>query len=109
MLDSSISYCLMHRLSYSRSAVGSSEMARLARFMLTVETHLDLLDLPRAAMVFYPAEADGTLGKPQNGWGPNSLCMHAILRNLGFKDVLEFATPMHPGRSISGVPSRSPV
>lgn len=75
------------------------QMARIARYLLTVETHLDLLDLPRPAMIFYPGEPP-VPGQPQNGWGPNSLCMHALLKRLGFQDVLEFATPRFPGRSI---------
>jgi tRNA (mo5U34)-methyltransferase len=70
------------------------EMAAIARYVLTVETFMDNIGNPRPVMVFYPGEQHPP-GHPQNGWGANSYCMHAILNKLGFETVLEFQTP-HP-------------
>jgi tRNA (mo5U34)-methyltransferase len=69
-------------------------MAQVTRQMLTVETWIDNLDYPRAVMNFFPAEPMPA-GAPQNGWGPNSLLMHALLKNLGFETILEWPTPGH--------------
>jgi tRNA (mo5U34)-methyltransferase len=54
------------------------EMAAIARCVLTVETFMDNIDNPRPVMVFFPGEQHPP-GHPQNGWGANSYCMHAIL------------------------------
>jgi tRNA (mo5U34)-methyltransferase len=76
------------------------EMAKIARYGLTVETFMDNIENPRPVMVFYPGEV--RLQGPQNGWGVNSYCMHAVLKVLGFETVLEFQTPhpKMPNRSI---------
>lgn len=70
------------------------EMARIARQILVVETWIDNLDNPRAVMNFFPAETMPA-GYPQNGWGPNSRLMHALLRHIGFETVLEWPSPGH--------------
>jgi tRNA (mo5U34)-methyltransferase len=76
------------------------EMARIATKMLVVETYIDNLDNPRAVMNFFPYD-NNPAGLPQNGWGPNSLLMHALLKHIGFATVLEFPTPAaEPHRSI---------
>jgi hypothetical protein len=69
------------------------ELAKIARHMLTVETWIDNLDVPRAVMNFFPAEQTPP-GHPKWGWGPNSLLMHALLKRIGFATVLEFPTPV---------------
>jgi predicted SAM-dependent methyltransferase len=69
------------------------EMSRIARYVLTVETYIDNLDYPRPVMNFFPGEKMPA-GLPQNGWGPNSLLMHALLAKLGFETVLEWPTPL---------------
>ncbi len=74
------------------------EMAKIARYVLIVETHMDETENPRPVMVFYPGEVR-TEG-PYKGWGVNSVLMHALLKKLGFETVLEFQTPQHPQRSI---------
>jgi tRNA (mo5U34)-methyltransferase len=71
---------------------GLEQMAKITRYVLTVETFLDNLDNPRPVMVFYDGEIHPP-SHPQNGWGANSYCMHAILKKLGFETVLEFQTP----------------
>jgi tRNA (mo5U34)-methyltransferase len=75
-------------------------MSKIAREVLTVETWIDNIEVPRAVMNFFPAE-EMPLGHPQNGWGPNSLLMHALLKRIGFETVLEWPTPTHESqRSI---------
>lgn len=50
-----------------------------------VETHVDLLDCPRSAMVFYPgAELEGDA---TNWWGPNRAAVESMLKTVGFAKV----------------------
>ena len=72
-------------------------MSGIAREVLTVETWIDNLEVPRAVMNFFPAE-EMPSWLPQNGWGPNPLLMHALLKRLGFETVLEWPTPTHENR-----------
>ncbi len=70
-------------------------MADIARRMLVVETFVDNVDNPQAAVAFYPAET-AEPGYPPDGWGPNPKFMHAMLRHVGFPTVLEYPTPDEP-------------
>lgn len=56
--------------------------------LLILETHVDLLDCPRPAMVFYPGAEFA--GDPTNWWGPNCAAVEAMLRDVGFRDVQLF-------------------
>jgi tRNA (mo5U34)-methyltransferase len=67
------------------------QAAEMAVQIITVETFVDLWNEQRPAMVFYPGETHAPT-HPQTGWGPNSTCMFALLRHLGFPTVLEFPT-----------------
>jgi tRNA (mo5U34)-methyltransferase len=61
-------------------------VAPLARETLVLETHLDAMDVRRPAMIFYPTielNGDGS-----NWWGPNRLCVEAMLRDIGFKRIV---------------------
>jgi len=62
-----------------------AKVARLAREALVVETHQDLLDLDRPAMVFY-GRADPSASIPP-GWGPNPACVLELLESQGFQAV----------------------
>jgi tRNA (mo5U34)-methyltransferase len=75
-----------------------ARVASLARQLLVVETHLDLRHLDRPAMVFYPGSELGNDGT--NWWGPNELCMEALLRGHGFAEVEKAAHPTVSGRGI---------
>lgn len=76
------------------------ETAKIASQVMTVETAVELMDLPRPAAVFYPAE-EAAQGKPENGCGPNSLMMFAWLKSFGFETILEFDRPeTNGGRKI---------
>ena len=60
----------------------SPRAARLAKEVLVVESQVDLYDLKRPAMVFYPGSELNN--DPTNWWGPNPLCLYLLLRQLGF-------------------------
>lgn len=73
--------------------------AALAREALVIETHQDLLDLPRPGMAFYPR---ATLnGDESNWWGPNPECMFELLESIGWPQVYYQAHPVAgAGRGI---------
>jgi tRNA (mo5U34)-methyltransferase len=59
--------------------------ASLAREVLVIETHQDLLDLARPGMAFYPR---ATLnGDESNWWGPNPECVFELLESIGWPQV----------------------
>jgi tRNA (mo5U34)-methyltransferase len=65
---------------------------------LILETHLDLNDYDRPAMVFYPgAEA---AGDPTNWWGPNVQCVINMLRTVGFSRVEYEFHPLGKARAF---------
>jgi tRNA (mo5U34)-methyltransferase len=72
-----------------------TNMAGIAKKLIVVETFIDNLDNPRPVMVYFGAE-NNPPGYPTNGWGPNSLLMHGLLKKLGFETVLEFQSPDNP-------------
>jgi tRNA (mo5U34)-methyltransferase len=61
---------------------GLTRAARLAKEVLVVESQVDLYDLKRPAMVFYPGSELNN--DPTNWWGPNPMCLYLLLRQLGF-------------------------
>ena len=64
---------------------------------MILETHLDVLDVPRPAMAFYPF--DELAGDASNWVGPNLLAVEAMLRATGFREVLVSKPPTAPGPS----------
>ncbi len=61
---------------------------------LILETHLDLLDVQRPAMAFYPF--DDLLGDASNWVGPNLLAVEGMLRATGFSEVLAYKPATSP-------------
>jgi tRNA (mo5U34)-methyltransferase len=61
----------------------------LCHDQLILETHMDALDYPRPAMVFYPGASLNN--DPTNFWGPNPLAVQAMLEEVGFRRVYERA------------------
>jgi tRNA (mo5U34)-methyltransferase len=60
-------------------------LAGIAKSLLIVESHLDLVELPFPAMRFYPgAEINND---PTNWWGPNPACIEQLLKTAGFAEV----------------------
>jgi tRNA (mo5U34)-methyltransferase len=78
--------------------VALERAAQLATETIVVETILDAPDIDRPAMIFYPGAELG--GDRTNWWGPNSACVIAMLRDLGFQSVEHTPTPHFPGRGI---------
>jgi tRNA (mo5U34)-methyltransferase len=58
---------------------------------LILETHIDLLDLPRPAMAFYPGTELN--GDDSNWCGPNPAMVLAMLKTVGFSKAVMFAGP----------------
>jgi len=73
--------------------------ARVAKHLLIVETHLDLQDVDRPAMAFYPPGLK-PCDDPTNWWGPNILCMEALLRGHGFAQIEISPHPVYSLRAI---------
>jgi tRNA (mo5U34)-methyltransferase len=64
---------------------GLRRAASLAKEVLVIETHCDLGDFDRPAMVMYPGrELDDD---PTNWWGPNNSCVRELLKTMGFAQV----------------------
>ena len=63
-------------------------VAAVCGSQLILETHVDALDYPRPAAVFYPF--DTLNNDPSNFWGPNPACVDAMLREVGFSSVKTF-------------------
>jgi tRNA (mo5U34)-methyltransferase len=78
-------------------------VAAMCAGMLILETHVDLLDVPRPAMAFYPG---CELNADFSNWcGPNHAMVEAMLRDVGFREVrlhLEERYPHDPaaGRAV---------
>jgi len=75
-----------------------TRVARLAKQVLVVETHLDLRNLNRPAMAFYPGRE--LADDPTNWWGPNEQCMQALLLGHGFTEVEISAHPTEDNRAV---------
>jgi tRNA (mo5U34)-methyltransferase len=69
--------------------------ASVTRERLIIETHLDMLPVPRPAMAFYPF--DELAGDFSNWVGPNLLAVDGMLRATGFREVLASKPPGAPG------------
>ena len=72
-----------------------AQVASVTQDQLILETHVDLLDMPRPAMAFYPgAELNGDAS---NWWGPNPACVQAMLATVGFaRSTVHALTPLVP-------------
>jgi tRNA (mo5U34)-methyltransferase len=60
-------------------------VAAVTRQLLIVETVVDLLNVGRPAMAFYPTTELN--GDPTNWWAPNIACLTQMLRACGFRKV----------------------
>jgi tRNA (mo5U34)-methyltransferase len=75
-----------------------AKVARLAKQVLIVETHLELRDVDVPAMVFFPGQE--LANDPTNWWGPNEHCIKALLLGHGFVEVEMTAHPAGSNRAI---------
>jgi tRNA (mo5U34)-methyltransferase len=72
-------------------------MRAICRRQLIVETHVDALDYPRPAMVYYPG---ATLNNdPTNFWGPNPAAVVEMLKEVGFARI-DVRPCTWPGRLV---------
>ena len=53
--------------------------------LLVLETHVDLTQVKRPVMAFYPNDEAG--GDSTNWWGPNTSCVLEMLKSVGFRNV----------------------
>lgn len=74
------------------------QMAPIAAECLIVETHLDALDIPTPAMIFYPTTE--LANDDTNWWGPNPQCIEAMLRDVGFPRIETKLHSVHQNRGI---------
>src|SRR5262249_31490205 len=58
-------------------------VASVTNEMLILETHVDLLDVPRPAIAFYPG--DELNGDSSNWCGPNGPALVSMLQAVGFR------------------------
>jgi tRNA (mo5U34)-methyltransferase len=75
-----------------------AKVARLAKGLLIVETHLELRNVDVPAMVFFPGRE--LAEDPTNWWGPNEHCMKALLQGHGFDEIEMTAHPAGSNRAI---------
>jgi tRNA (mo5U34)-methyltransferase len=57
----------------------------LTKGMAIIETHVDLMDIDRPAMAYYPAASLN--GDATNFFGPNALAVHGLCEDAGFSRV----------------------
>lgn len=74
------------------------QLAPLARETFILETHLDAGLVDQPAMIFYPGRELN--GDPTNWWGPNTACVEAMLRDVGFPNVSHEHHPPAQRRGI---------
>jgi len=67
-------------------------LAEMTEEALVIETHMDLEDVVKPAMAFYPDRELG--GDASNWWAPNRPAMEALLRVFGFPRVLYVPHPL---------------
>jgi hypothetical protein len=62
---------------------------------MIIETHVDLLQVPRAAIAFYPFD-ELVAGDFSNWVGPNLIALDGMLRATGFSKVLAYKPATNP-------------
>lgn len=73
-------------------------IATICREFAIIETHVDALEYPRPAAVFYPFD---TLNRDSsNYWGPNPACVEAMLHEVGFARVERVEPQWAPSRMV---------
>jgi tRNA (mo5U34)-methyltransferase len=60
-------------------------IASVTRRIVILETVVDMVGIGRPAAAFYPGRELNN--DPTNWWGPNVPALHAMLRDVGFRDV----------------------
>ena len=90
VLFSGVLYHLKHPL------LALERVASVCSGQLILSTHVDLIELRRPAIAFYPGREFNN--DPSNWCGPNIPALEAMLQTVGFKVVKLFASsPLTPG------------
>ena len=74
-------------------------VAAITEEVLVLETHLELQDVEKPAMAFYPGSELN--GDASNWWAPNRAAIEALLKTVGFPKVL--FTPHPAGPNVRGI------
>ncbi len=77
--------------------LGLEKVASVTGELLIVETVIDAGDVTRPAMIMYPGRERNN--DASNWWGPNHLCVEAMLRDLGFPHI-QFTPTQHSRRGV---------
>jgi tRNA (mo5U34)-methyltransferase len=70
----------------------------LTKGMAIIETHVDLMDVKRPAMAYYPGASLN--GDATNFFGPNELAVHGLCEDAGFSRVETVPEPRFPSRMV---------
>jgi tRNA (mo5U34)-methyltransferase len=73
-------------------------MRSVTRGFMIIETHVDLLDVDRPALAYYPG--DMLNGDGSNYFGPNALAVSGMCRDAGFSRVEKIEAPTPPSRMV---------
>jgi tRNA (mo5U34)-methyltransferase len=79
VLFAGVLYHLRHPL------LGLEKVARVTGELLLLQTAMDAPYIPRPAMIMYPGRERNN--DPGNWWGPNRLCVEAMLKDVGFPRI----------------------
>lgn len=74
-------------------------LAAITEEVLVLETHLELQDVEKPAMAFYPGSE--LSGDASNWWAPNRAAVEALLKTVGFPRVV--FTPHPAGPNVRGI------
>lgn len=86
-------------LYHSPDPLGYLRIVRsVTKGMAIIETHVDLLDVPRSALAYYPGSTLG--GDATNFFGPNEGAVHGMCQDAGFSQVYTIQSPRAPTRMV---------
>jgi tRNA (mo5U34)-methyltransferase len=86
-------------LYHSPDPLGYLKIVRsLTKGMAIIETYVDLLDVDRPALAYYPGHTLN--GDATNFFGPNELAVHGMCTDAGFSRVKTVPEPRFPTRMV---------
>ncbi len=86
-------------LYHSPDPLGYLRVVRsVTKGMAIIETHVDMLDVPKPALAYYQGSTLG--GDATNFFGPNEGAVHGMCRDAGFDQVYTIPSPRMPTRMV---------